>query len=94
MDLIIGIDAKCDNCFYKDTNKCIRGIDSKIGCSLWKGYVVKEKPCLCNYPCKNENCPKGSKEMCHTNYCNILAEYSRLTYKNNYCPICGRKLKS
>lgn len=53
---------------------------------------MSNKICLCHYPCKIENCPKEKDTMCHVNHCAVMNEYSRLTYGNNYCPACGRKL--
>lgn len=53
---------------------------------------MSNKSCLCHYPCKNENCPKEKDSVCHTNYCEIVEQYSQLTYMKKYCSECGRKL--
>ena len=55
--------------------------------------------CVCEYPCQSNLCPKVqhpqdySQGMCHMNYCEVIEEYSNLTYSKNYCSKCGRKLK-
>jgi hypothetical protein len=55
---------------------------------------MNSKPCLCFYPCKNENCPKEKGTMCLVNHCEVVAKYSELTHKKNYCSVCGRGLNS
>jgi len=54
---------------------------------------IESKPCLCYYPCNNINCPKEKDSVCHPYRCEIVHEYSRLTYHKKYCSECGRKLK-
>ena len=55
---------------------------------------MNDKPCLCFYPCKNENCPKEKGTMCHPNDCETIIKYVNLTQGANYCPMCGRKLNA
>jgi hypothetical protein len=53
---------------------------------------MSNKPCLCHYPCKTENCPKEKGAVCWANHCEVVQKYSNLTYGKNYCLICGKKL--
>lgn len=53
---------------------------------------MSDNNCLCQYPCQTENCPKEKDVVCYINHCDVIDEYSRLTYKKNYCSVCGRKL--